>query len=230
MQPYVATKIWKDGFGEGGTRITAADLTRIESGISAATQGVTNVETSISSLRTEVTRRLDETQTSAVNAAHALLPVGAITMFAGSNAPIGWVTCNGQLLDRNTYAKLFQVLGTSYGNTSATNFRVPDLRDRFPVGAGNSYAIGAAGGTATVTLSVNQIPAHTHDVTGKAGDAQRNGVGLYASNVGAGSLWQILSTSEIGSVSGLVTKPTGQGAPHENRPPYMAFTFIIKAQ
>ena len=47
MQPYVATKQWKDGFGAGETRITAADLTRIESGISAATQGVTNVENKV---------------------------------------------------------------------------------------------------------------------------------------------------------------------------------------
>ena len=47
MQPYVATKVWKDGFGAGETRITAADLTRMESGISAATQGVTNVENSL---------------------------------------------------------------------------------------------------------------------------------------------------------------------------------------
>lgn len=230
MQPYVATKVWKDGFGAGETRITAADLTRMESGISAATQGVTNVENSLNTAKSELQRRVQDVAASATNAASLILPVGAIIAFAGANAPTGWVLCNGGLYDRTAFAKLFQVLGTSHGTTSSSNFRVPDLRDRFIAGAGQSYSLGVTGGAAQVTLGINQIPAHTHDVTGKAGDAQRNGVGLYASNVGAGSLWQVLSTSENGSVSGLVTKPTGQGDAHENRPPYMALTYIIKAQ
>ena len=109
MQPYVAAKVWKDGFGAGETRITAADLTRMESGISAATQGVTNVENSLNTTKSELQRRVQDVATSATNAANLLLPVGAIIAFAGANAPTGWVLCNGGLYDRTAFAKLFQV-------------------------------------------------------------------------------------------------------------------------
>lgn len=230
MQPYVATKVWKDGFGAGETRITAADLTRMESGISAATQGVTNVENSLNTAKSELQRRVQDAATSATNAASLLLPVGAIIAFAGADAPTGWVLCNGGLYDRTAFAKLFQVLGTSHGTTNSSNFRVPDLRDRFIAGAGNSYSLGGTGGAATVTLGVNNLPPHTHDIGGKTGEPGRSGVGMYASNVSGGAAWQVLSTSEAGSVSGLVAKSTGQGTAHENRPPYMALTYIIKAQ
>lgn len=227
MQIYTPTKVWKDGFGAGETRITAADLTRMEAGISAASQGVTNVETRMDGFASTLESRLATTLQSAVNAAKVLLPVGAVTMFAGTTAPLGWVLCNGQLLDRTAYASLFQVLGTSYGNTSATNFRVPDFRGLFPVGAGGDYAVGAKGGAATVSLGVNNLPAHTHGVTS---DKFAQGVGLYKSNVAGGTGWTVLSTTESGADGALVTKPTGQGVAHENRPPYLAMSFIIKAQ
>ena len=229
MQPYVATKQWKDGFGAGETRITAADLTRMESGISAATQGVTNLETRVGTLDSSVTSRLQSMRDAIMEAAKLLIPVGTIIPFAGSAAPDGWVTCNGQLLNRNTYAKLFSVIGTTYGSTTGDNFRVPDIRDRFLTGAGSSYSIGATGGAAQVILSQQQMPSHTHDIGGKAGTALLNGVGMYVSNLASGSGWQALSTTEQGSVSGLVAKPSGGNQAHENRPPYLALPFIIKA-
>jgi microcystin-dependent protein len=229
MQPYVPTKQWKDGFGAGETRIMAADLTRMEAGISAATQGVTNVESRVGTLDTSVTTRLQTMQNAIMEAARALIPIGTITMYAGGSAPQGWVTCNGQLLDRTTYSKLFTVIGTSYGSTTGSNFRVPDIRDRFPVGAGSSYPTGSTGGAAEVKLLRSQMPAHTHGIGGLGGTALQNGVGMYASNVGGGQGWQVLSTTEQGSLSGLIAKSEGGGEAHENRPPYMAFPFIIKA-
>lgn len=225
MQPYVATKQWKDGFGAGETRITASDLTRIEAGISAATQGVTNLEGRVTTLDSTMTTKIQQAQTAATDAASALLPVGTIVMYAGTTLPTGWVACNGQLLERNTYQKLFQILGTAYGNTTNSNFRVPDIRNRFPVGAGDAYSVGTTGGVATVALTVAQMPSHTHGVTA---EKFSQGVGLYQSNLGAGSGWQSLSTTEAGSSSALVTKAVGGGQAHENRPPFMAFTFIIK--
>lgn len=229
MQPYIAAKQWKDGFGAGETRITASDLTRMESGISAATQGVTNLETRVGTLDSSVTSRLQTMKDAIMEAARALIPVGTIIPFAGSSAPDGWFTCNGQLLNRNTYAKLFAVIGTTYGSTTGDNFRVPDIRDRFPTGAGGSYSIGATGGVAQVVLTTQQLPGHTHDIGGKAGTAMMNGVGMYVSNLSSGSGWQALSTTEQGSMSGLIAKATGGGQAHENRPPYIAFPFIIKA-
>lgn len=228
MQAYVATKQWRDGFGAGETRITAADLTHMESGISAATQGVTNLETRVSTLDSNTVQKIQTASQQALEAAQALIPTGAILPFAGTAAPNGWVICNGQLLNKTTYNKLFQVLGTQYGS-SGDSFRVPDLRDRFIAGAGSSYSVGSTGGAAQVSLSTNQLPPHTHDIGGKASTAQTNGVGMYQSNVAGGSGWQVLSTTENGSLSGLIAKSSGSGQAHENRPPYMAMTYIIKA-
>ena len=229
MQPYVPTKQWKDGFGAGETRIMAADLTRMEAGISAATQGVMNVESRVGTLDTSVTTRLQAMQNAVMEAARALIPIGTIILYAGGSAPQGWVTCNGQLLDRTTYSKLFTVIGTTYGSTTGSNFRVPDIRDRFPVGAGSSYSIGSTGGADQVKLLRSQMPGHAHSIGGLRGTALQNGVGMYASNVGDGQGWQVLSTTVQGSLSGLIAKVEGGDEPHENRPPYMAFPFIIKA-
>lgn len=228
MQPYVATKQWRDGFGAGETRITAADLTRIEAGISAATQGVTNVENRILQER-NLTKADVVRATSDLNAAMAaLIPVGSIFPFVGGQAPAGFAMCNGQTLDRTQYADLFRLIGTKYGTTNTNNFKVPDLSGRFLVGVGTGYSLGDTGGSQTVALTAAQMPIHSHDVTGKADQAGRSGVGMYASNVGGGSGWQVLSTTESGSLSGLTTTSAGGGQAHENRPPYFALEYIIR--
>ena len=228
MQPYVATKQWRDGFGAGETRITAADLTRIEAGISAATQGVTNVENRI--FQERALTKADVTKVSAdLSAAMAaVVPVGSILPFVGGQAPTGFALCNGQTLDRTQFAELFRLIGTKYGTTNSNNFKVPDLSGRFLVGVGTGYSLGDTGGSQTVALTAAQMPIHSHDVTGKADQAGRAGVGMYASNVGGGSGWQVLSTTESGSLSGLTTTSAGGGQAHENRPPYFALEYIIR--
>lgn len=228
MQPYVATKQWRDGFGAGETRITAADLTRIEAGISAATQGVTNVENRVFQERSLTKADVTKAAADLSAAMAALIPVGAIFPFVGGQAPTGFALCNGQTLDRAQYADLFRLIGTKYGTTNTSNFKVPDLSGRFLVGVGTGYSLGDTGGSQTVALTAAQMPVHNHDVTGKAGQAQKSGVGLYASNVSGGSGWQVLSTTEQGSVSGLTTTSAGSGQAHENRPPYFALEYIIR--
>lgn len=228
MQPYVATKQWRDGFGAGETRITAADLTRIESGISAATQGVTNVENRILSERNLTKADVAKATADLTAVMAALIPVGSIFPFVGGQAPTGFALCNGQTLDRTQFAELFRLIGTKYGTTNSSNFRVPDLSGRFLVGIGGGYALGDTGGSNSVSLTGEQMPVHSHDVTGKAGQAGTSGVGMYASNVGGGSGWQVLSTTENGSISGLRTTSAGSGQAHENRPPYFALEYIIR--
>lgn len=228
MQPYVATKQWRDGFGAGETRITAADLTRIETGISAATQGVTNVENRILQERTLTKADVAKVAADLNTAMAALIPVGAIFPFVGGQAPTGFALCNGQTLDRVQFAELFRLIGTKYGTTNTSNFKVPDLSGRFLVGVGTGYSLGDTGGSQTVALTAAQMPIHSHDVTGKADQAGRAGVGMYASNVSGGSSWQVLSTTENGSLSGLTTTSAGSGQAHENRPPYFALEYIIR--
>lgn len=228
MQPYVATKQWRDGFGAGETRITAADLTRIEAGISAATQGVTNVENRVFTERAQTQADVAKVKSEVLSSLAALIPVGSIFPFVGGQAPAGFALCNGQTLDRTQFSELFRLIGVKYGTTNSNNFRVPDLSGRFLVGVGTGYALGDTGGSQTVALTAAQMPIHSHDVTGKADQAGRAGVGMYASNVGGGSGWQVLSTTENGSLSGLTTTSAGSGQAHENRPPYFALEYIIR--
>ncbi len=89
-------------------------------------------------------------------------PVGAVTPYAGTAAPANWLVCDGALLLRADYASLFAVIGTTYGNTLSTNFRVPDMRGRGPLGVNGSHALGSSGGNETVTLTGAMTPTHTH--------------------------------------------------------------------
>ena len=95
-----------------------------------------------------------------------LLPSGMITQFAGTSAPNGWLICDGSEISQTNYADLFAVLGNTYGTpTSIGNFKLPDLRERVPVGRTNSSALGSIGGSNSVTLTESQIPSHTHTGT-----------------------------------------------------------------
>lgn len=116
---------------------------------------------------------------------------GMIVMWSGriDQIPTGWALCNGQN-------------GT------------PDLRDRFIVGAGNSYAVGTTGGAATVTLTINEMPAHTHVFSRIFGHI--DGGGMFPGGNNDSPTWQDTTNS------------TGGNQPHENRPPYYALAFIMK--
>lgn len=116
-------------------------------------------------------------------------PVGAIVDYAGSTAPDGWLFCGGQSVSRETYANLFAVIGTLYGSASSTTFNLPDLRGRVAAGmdfsVGGSLAsrltntrmtpdgatLGANGGAQSVTLTTEQLAAHTHDLDGTTSSA-----------------------------------------------------------
>lgn len=85
--------------------------------------------------------------------------------FAGSTAPQGYLLCDGSAVDRTTYATLFAVIGTTYGaGDGSTTFNVPDLSGRVVIGVSGSHALGTTGGSETVTLTADQLPAHTHVV------------------------------------------------------------------
>ena len=119
-----------------------------------------------------------------------IIPPGVIVMWSGSikNIPSGWALCDG-----------------SNGT--------PDLRDRFIVGAGGSYNVGSRGGQKEVTLTVNQIPPHSHTYRGNTDTYPGRGP------VG-GSGHPVFGN--------MTTSQTGGGQPHENRPPYYALAFIMK--
>lgn len=228
MQIYTATKQWRDGFGANETRITAADLTRIEDGISSATQGVTNVETTVSALTDRVAaaetkaKTTDSTITSTKSDLEASIlkavPIGTIVMWATSTPPTGWLLCNGGTLSRTAYAELFKVLGTTVGAPSSSTFKIPDLSGRFPLGTSNAYGLHSTGGEETHTLTVNEMPSHNHGVggnivqRGSGSDAFRELAGAYPGGNN--------STSQS----------MGGGQAHNNMPPYYGINFIIRAK
>ena len=88
--------------------------------------------------------------------------VGEIRMFAGNFAPGGWMFCEGQLLPISENETLFQLIGTTYGGDGESTFALPDLRGRIPIHQGNGFILAETGGAEEITLTVNQIPAHSH--------------------------------------------------------------------
>src|SRR5688500_10474033 len=88
--------------------------------------------------------------------------VGEIRMFAGNFAPAGWMFCEGQLLPISENETLFQLIGTTYGGDGESTFALPDLRGRIPLHQGNGFILAETGGAEEITLTVNQIAAHSH--------------------------------------------------------------------
>lgn len=93
--------------------------------------------------------------------------LGEIRMFGGNFAPANWALCNGQLLSISQYSALFSLIGTTYGGNGTSNFALPNLQGRIPVGQGqgpglSNYTIGQMAGSEAVTLTSETMPAHTH--------------------------------------------------------------------
>src|SRR4051795_5151901 len=88
--------------------------------------------------------------------------VGEIRMFAGNFAPAGWMFCEGQLLPISENETLFNLIGTTYGGDGQSTFALPDLRGRIPIHQGNGFILAETGGAEEITLTVNQIAAHSH--------------------------------------------------------------------
>jgi microcystin-dependent protein len=152
--------------------------------------------------------------------------VGEIRMFAGNFAPAGWMFCEGQLLPISENETLFQLIGTTYGGDGQSTFALPDLRGRIPIHQGSGFILAETGGAEEITLTVNQIPAHTHPLLasanpGVASNAQGN---LPCSSPSL--LWYVEDTPAANMRAGIVS-PVGGSQPHTNFQPYLCVDFII---
>lgn len=94
------------------------------------------------------------------------VPPGTVVPFAGlaTNIPSGWLLCNGAYVSRTTYATLFSIIGTRYGSTDSSNFRLPNMVDRMVLGSPNDGDVAVVAGSATCSLSVPNLPSHNHNV------------------------------------------------------------------
>lgn len=94
------------------------------------------------------------------------VPPGAIVAHGSTNPPDGYLLCDGSLVSRSTFSALFQAIGTIWGaGDGSTTFNLPDLRDKFLMGAGGAHSVGDLGGASSFILDIGQLPAHTHTIT-----------------------------------------------------------------
>ena len=103
--------------------------------------------------------------------------VGEIRMFAGNFAIAGWMFCEGQLLPISENETLFQLIGTTYGGDGQSTFALPDLRGRLPIHQGNGFVLAETGGAEEITLTVQQIPGHTHPLIATSASASTTNPG-----------------------------------------------------
>jgi microcystin-dependent protein len=152
--------------------------------------------------------------------------VGEIRMFGGNFAPAGWMFCEGQLLPISENETLFNLIGTTYGGDGQSTFALPDLRGRLPVHQGGGFILAETGGAEEVTLTVQQIPAHTHALlaTTSLGTQLNPGNNLVAQ---ASSIKMYRQQTANTAGTATAVGPTGGSQPHTNFQPYLCIDFII---
>jgi microcystin-dependent protein len=152
--------------------------------------------------------------------------VGEIRMFAGNFAPAGWMFCEGQLLPISENETLFQLIGTTYGGDGQSTFALPDLRGRLPLHMGNGAILAETGGVESVTLTVNQIPAHSHPLqaAGTTGNQASPGGNLLANSL---NVTPYINDAPTGNMNAAAIGAAGGSQPHNNFQPYLCVDFII---
>jgi microcystin-dependent protein len=150
-----------------------------------------------------------------------------IRIMSFSFAPKGWAMCNGQFLPINQNQALFSLLGTTYGGNGQTTFALPNLQGRVPIYVGNKHTLGEQGGEQAHTLTINEMPAHSHVYNGTSvdSDAPVPTANLFATGANLYTPAANLTTvhpQTIGNVGG--------SQPHLNMQPFLVLTFCIALQ
>jgi microcystin-dependent protein len=224
-----------NGIGNGSEALANVSVTG--GAINGAIIGGSNAVAGTFTTLAATTANLTTINATTINATNGgLAPTGSLTMWAGAvvSPPTGWLACNGANVSRSTYSALFAVVGTSFGiGDNSTTFGLPNLLNKFPIGAGDTYALAATGGSANATLV-----SHTHTATSVVTDPGHSHNYSIAANAGTGQNIPIRGTSpaETGTTASQVTGITvattnsteGSSATNANLPPYIAVGFIIK--
>jgi microcystin-dependent protein len=152
--------------------------------------------------------------------------VGEIRMFAGNFAPAGWMFCEGQHLSISENETLFNLIGTTYGGNGQDTFALPDLRGRLPLHMGNGFVLAETGGVEEVTLTVSQIPAHSHSLLAStsAGTNTSPVINVLAESVVINPYIEDQANSNMNPDA---VSAVGGSQPHTNFQPYLCINFII---
>jgi microcystin-dependent protein len=173
-----------------------------------------------------------------------LMPIGGISLWGAAAAPTNWHLCDGSAISRTTYSTLFSIYGVTWGagdGLTGTTFNVPDLRNKFPLGAGGILGMGASGGSQTVPL-----PSHTHTIadqqhyhqqadTGFPGDqfiVGSSGHSTLFTNSGADAdhspAWNLSASSTTTNSLSNINGTAAAGGSATYLPPAAGVNFIIR--
>jgi microcystin-dependent protein len=143
-------------------------------------------------------------------------------------APKGWALCNGQLMPINQNQALFSLLGTTFGGDGRVNFALPDLRGRTPIHVGSGHTLGERGGEQAHTLSIAELPQHTHVLSATSNGGTTN---VPTGNVLGKTLGLTYSspTQLVAMNAGSVSNVGGSQA-HLNMQPFLTLNFCIALQ
>jgi len=155
--------------------------------------------------------------------------VGEIRTFAFGIVPRGWALCNGQLLQINSNQALYSIIGNRYGGDGRVNFALPNLQGRTPIHMSSSYPIATAGGETAHTLTINEMPQHTHQAQGSSVNADNSKA--------EGNTWAATATtrpiyaaSANTTLNAAAIGTTGASQAHNNMQPYTTVSFCIALQ
>jgi microcystin-dependent protein len=159
--------------------------------------------------------------------------VGEIRMFAGNFPPVGWMFCEGQLLPISENDVLFQLIGTMYGGDGESTFGLPNLQSRIPMHFGTgpdgvNYQQAEAAGVESVTLTINQIPQHTHPLMVSTDPGTgTNPAGAVAGALSPVSVYKANVTPPNVPMNASSVTPVGGSQPHDNMQPFLCINHII---
>ena len=164
--------------------------------------------------------------------------IGEIRMFAGNFPPVGWAFCDGSLISISENDVLFTLIGTTYGGDGQNTFALPDFRGRAPISVSPQNSMGEMGGTETVTLTVSQIPAHSHpmQVVNVPGTTNVPSPGVMPAKAAdiefPGGTKQVMTYAKDNAGGEIQANPQsvnpqGFSQPHDNMKPFVGINYII---
>lgn len=157
--------------------------------------------------------------------------LGEIRIMSFNFPPRGWTLCNGQFLPINQNQPLFSLIGTQYGGNGQTTFALPDFKGRTPIHMSNSHTIGEKAGEESHSLTISELPTHTHQLKAKDNAVTTN-VPTAVTSLGRTDPNQIYNTSgqNLVVMKNEAVSAIGGNQPHNNMQPFLVLNFCIALQ